>query len=171
SPAVVSRPPPAAPPTERTVMVQIPQELLAASAVAAPPPPPARPAAPPPPAPSAAAQGAVSLPPAQPRHIPGGAPPSEATVMMAVPQELLAKTSAPSAADEEEAHFRDVFQQFIKTRDQCGEPADDLTYDRFVGKLHKNKQQLVEKYGCKTVRFQVYVKAGKAALKAVPVRD
>jgi len=29
----------------------------------------------------------------------------------------------------------------------------------------------VQKYGCRTVRFQVYVKDGRAALKATPVRD
>jgi hypothetical protein len=30
---------------------------------------------------------------------------------------------------------------------------------------------LVEKYSCRTVRFQVYVKDGKAALKATPVKS
>ncbi len=40
-----------------------------------------------------------------------------------------------------------------------------------VAKLRKNKEQLVTKYNCKTVRFQVYVKEGKAALKATPVKD
>ena len=37
--------------------------------------------------------------------------------------------------------------------------------------LRKNKEQLVAKYNCRTVRFQVYVKDGKAALKATPVKD
>ena len=40
----------------------------------------------------------------------------------------------------------------------------------------KNKEQgeeatLVAKHNCRTVRFSVYVKDGKAALKATPVRD
>ncbi|HEX8434357.1 MXAN_5187 C-terminal domain-containing protein, partial [Archangium sp.] len=71
----------------------------------------------------------------------------------------------------EEQHFQDVFREFAATRDQCGEPNDGLTYDKFVAKLRKNKEQLVQKYACKTVRFQVYVKEGKAALKATPVKD
>lgn len=142
-------PPPARP--EATVMMQIPQELLDASAS-----PGARNA----PAPSRA-------PPPPPRSAPPP-PPSEATVMVQVPQELLAQTGA---MDEEQAHFREVYAQFVRTREQCGEPAEDLTFERFAQKLNKNKQQLVEKYGCRTVRFQVYVKAGKAALKAVPVRE
>ena len=69
------------------------------------------------------------------------------------------------------ATFQDVFREFVVTRDQCGEPNDGLTYDKFVAKLRKNKEQLVQKYACKTVRFQVYVKEGKAALKATPVKD
>jgi len=40
-----------------------------------------------------------------------------------------------------------------------------------VTKLLKNRQQIVEKYNSRSVRFQVYVKQGKAALRAVPVRD
>jgi hypothetical protein len=94
----------------------------------------------------------------------------DATVMMAVPQDLLART-AQNTHEEETQHFREVFEQFVKTREQCGEANDDLTYEKFIGKLNKNRQQLVEKYACRTVRFQVYVKQGKAALKAVPVRD
>jgi hypothetical protein len=54
-------------------------------------------------------------------------------------------------------------------RDECGEGSDGLTFDRFRVKLEKNKETLVQKYGCRTVRFQVYVKEGKAALKAPPV--
>ncbi|QSQ27988.1 cell division protein FtsK [Pyxidicoccus parkwayensis] len=71
----------------------------------------------------------------------------------------------------EEQHFQEVFREFLTTRERCGEPADGLTYDKFVQKLRKNKEQLVQKYACKTVRFQVYVKEGKAALKATPVKD
>ncbi|NMO22335.1 MXAN_5187 family protein, partial [Pyxidicoccus fallax] len=71
----------------------------------------------------------------------------------------------------EEQHFQEVFREFVTTRERCGEPADGLTYDKFVQKLRKNKEQLVQKYACKTVRFQVYVKEGKAALKATPVKD
>jgi hypothetical protein len=80
-------------------------------------------------------------------------------------------TSAAAVALSEEQHFQDVFREFVTTRERCGEMADGLTYDKFVQKLRKNKEQLVTKYACKTVRFQVYVKEGKAALKATPVKD
>jgi hypothetical protein len=54
---------------------------------------------------------------------------------------------------------------------ECGESTAGLTLDRFLQKLRDNKAALVSKHACKTVRFSVYVKDGKAALKATPVRD
>ncbi|WP_224366168.1 MXAN_5187 family protein [Hyalangium versicolor] len=75
------------------------------------------------------------------------------------------------AFSEEEFHFQEVFREFVITREKCSEPSDGLTYDKFVQKLRKNKEQLVQKYACRTVKFQVYVKEGKAALKATPVKD
>ena len=83
----------------------------------------------------------------------------------------LAVPLPPPPASPEENHFQAVFREFVSTREKCGEPADGLTYDKFVTKLKKNKEQLVAKYNCKSVRFQVYVKDGKAALKATPVRE
>jgi hypothetical protein len=64
-----------------------------------------------------------------------------------------------------------VFDEFVRTRQQCGEDTDQLTYERFLAKLMKNRKAIIDKYNSKSVRFQVYVKAGKAALRAVPVRD
>jgi hypothetical protein len=84
----------------------------------------------------------------------------------------LAAAPAPGLAIEvdEESHWQQVFQDFLRTRASCGEVSEGLTYDKFRQKLEGNKAQLVSKYGCKTVRFQVYVKEGKAALKATPVK-
>lgn len=79
--------------------------------------------------------------------------------------------SVAPAGDPEERHFQDIFREFVSTREKCGEPADGLTFEKFKGKLLKNKEQLVAKYQCRSVRFQVYVKEGKAALKATPVKD
>jgi hypothetical protein len=76
-----------------------------------------------------------------------------------------------AGASDEEVHFQETFRDFLSTRQKCGEPNDGITYDKFAGKLRKNKEQLVAKYNCRTVRFQVYVKDGKAALKATPVKD
>ena len=93
----------------------------------------------------------------------GSAPPSSG-------QPAANAIALPAPANSEESHFQQVYREFVATREKCGEPADGLTYDRFAAKLRKNQEQLVTKYACRTVRFQVYVKEGKAALKATPVK-
>jgi len=69
-----------------------------------------------------------------------------------------------------ESHIRVVFDDYVATRAKCGEPTLGLSVDKFRTKLEANRQQLVAKYGCRTARFSVYVKDGKAAIKATPVR-
>ncbi|GHG81124.1 MXAN_5187 family protein [Comamonas sp. JC664] len=105
-------------------------------------------------------------------------PPTSDAIPMPAPRPAAAQAAIPlpglgnsAVALSDEQHFQDVFREFVSTRERCGEAADGLTYDKFVQKLRKNKEQLVQKYACKTVRFQVYVKEGKAALKATPVKD
>ena len=73
--------------------------------------------------------------------------------------------------EEEEAHFRHIFDDFIAKKRDCGESTVGLTRDKFLQKLRDNKASLVAKHNCRTVRFSVYVKDGKAALKATPVRE
>ncbi len=87
------------------------------------------------------------------------------------PVPLPAPTPAAPPPSGDDVHFQDVYQQFLVVRAQCSQTADGLTYEKFAAKLRKNKEQLVQKYSCRTVRFQVYVKDGKAALKASPVKD
>jgi hypothetical protein len=110
---------------------------------------------------------------AAPVRAPSPAPEPSATPLT-TPAELLmgaAATAAPeSAAAGDDDHWRQVFDDFLRVRRECGEAAEGLTYERFRSKLEKNRDQLVTKYACKSVRFQVYVKEGKAALKATPVR-
>lgn len=105
-----------------------------------------------PPAPVRAA-GAEAVAPPAPAARPGAAPPA-----------------TPAPGEDEERHWREVFDEFLRVRQQCGEPVVGLTFDRLRPKLEKNRDSLIQKYGCRTVRFQVYVKEGKAALKATPVR-
>lgn len=95
-----------------------------------------------------------------------------------LPPELMAQLAkmpepeepAPLEEDEEEAHLREVFDRFVAMRQECGESSVGLQFERFATKLRTNRAQLVEKYRCKTVRFTVYAKDGRAALKATPVR-
>jgi hypothetical protein len=125
-------------------------------------------AAPSQPAPEPAA--APAPPAAEPA--PAAAPePFQAAVPAALLDAAVRTAPPPAAAQpDEEGHFRQVFQDFLRTRATCGEASEGLTYEKFRLKLDGNKAALVAKYACKTVRFQVYVKEGKAALKATPVK-
>jgi len=71
----------------------------------------------------------------------------------------------------DEAEWQDVFQEFVATKQQCGESIDGFTYEKFAERLRKNRDTLVQKYGAKRVKFGVHVKDGKAALKANPIKE
>ena len=98
---------------------------------------------------------------------------SQATNVMplAVAKQMAAKLAAQEpAAPVVNPHYREVFDQFVEARKKCGEGVADLTFDKFVAKLHKSREAVMAKHQCTDVRFQVYVKEGKAALKALPAR-
>jgi hypothetical protein len=73
--------------------------------------------------------------------------------------------------DPEEAHIREVFADYVSARRETGESTSSLTLEKFRAKLEANRQQLITKYSCRTARFSVYIKDGKAAIKATPVRE
>ena len=66
--------------------------------------------------------------------------------------------------------WADLYAEFIETKQQCGERTDTLDYARFAERVERNKAAIIKQYGCSDVRFEVQIKKGKAALKAVPVR-
>lgn len=137
--------------------------------------PPARPA---PPSPSPAARlsplGAPGAPMPAPR-VTGSIPIEAGTpedAQPGIPGEVSdPRTRATDAITAEEAHIREVFADYMATRQRTGETAGTITLDKFRSKLEANKQQLVAKYGCRTARFSVYVKEGKAAIRAIPVKE
>ncbi len=134
-------------------------------------PPPGRPQGPPPP---------VNARPAPaPAHSTGPFPAAgdddgdeEATMVGAVPAELLAQATGENrAASEEAAEWLAVYEDFVRTKKKCGEPTDGLSFDKFSHTLKKNRDALVQRHACKRVKFSVYVKEGRASLKATPVRE
>ncbi len=123
--------------------------------------------------PTAAMTALFASPPAAAPSGPaaGEAPVRQAPRPSATATSMFQAATPPAAAEEsDEEHWRAVHAEFLRARAQCGEPVDGLSFERFRPKLEKNKQQLVERHGCRTVRFSVYVKEGKAALRATPVK-
>lgn len=88
-----------------------------------------------------------------------------------ITEEITAVNRTPPVTEEDEleASFRRTYQEFIVTKQRCHEPVEGLTYDKFVVKLKQSRDQIMRQHNCKAVRFHVYVKEGKAALKATPV--
>ena len=75
------------------------------------------------------------------------------------------------AGDSEESEWRSVYDEFVALKQQCGENTEGFTYEKFEQTLRKNRETLINRHGAKRVKFSVYVKDGKAALKAAPLRD
>jgi hypothetical protein len=158
------RAPPPAPSRPNVAPVQPPP--------APPPPIVAKPATPP--APNAAPAARPAPPP--PAPILAMPPPSdeddEATMVGHVPPEVLAQATGEHRTPAEDAkEWTAVYEDFIRTKKQCGEPVEGLTFEKFSHTLKKNRDALVQRHGCRHVKFSVYVKEGRASLKATPVKD
>ena len=76
----------------------------------------------------------------------------------------------PGVQTSEDDYFRKTFDAFVAEKQRCGEDTSKLTFDRFAKSLEKNRHQIMSMPGVKGVRFTVYEKNGKAAIKANPVR-
>jgi len=164
---VPQRPPPPTP--SRPNMAPVPTPVAPA-----PPPQPAAAKPATPPAPNAA-PGRPAPPPPAPILAPEP-PPSEeddeATMVGHVPPEVLAQATGEHRTPSDDAkEWVAVYEDFIRTKKQCGEPVEGLTFEKFSHTLKKNRDALVQRHGCKHVKFSVYVKEGRASLKATPVKD
>jgi hypothetical protein len=73
--------------------------------------------------------------------------------------------------EEEQRYFKTIYEEFIVLKQKLGEPTEQLTFERFLGTIKKNRDTLIARYKCQQVEFQVYEKEGKASLKAIPVKS
>ena len=94
----------------------------------------------------------------------------EATLRRRGTKTIVAFAPAPPSSGRE-AHFREVYDSFLDTKRACGEPTDAMTFERFLAKVEENERNLRSDPSVIDVRFSVYIKDGKAALKAKVVRD
>lgn len=112
-------------------------------------------------------------------------PNEEATRVGAAPEQVLAAAAqirgeapppaagAPAGSPDIStlAEWRTVFEDFLSTKKQCNETTEGLTFEKFQTTLRKNRDALLQRHGTKRVKFSVYVKEGKAALKATPLKE
>lgn len=112
---------------------------------------------------------ATPPPPTPPRGAPVPPPPAPPSKPEALEDDILGQGEELTATVD--PYFKSVYDQFVALKQSCNEPTSGLTYQKFSEKLIKNRDELMAKTGCKDVRFTVYVKDGKAALKATPVKE
>ncbi|MBA2538626.1 MAG: hypothetical protein H0V17_03250 [Deltaproteobacteria bacterium] len=155
-----------------------------------PTPPPSRPGTPPPVRKTPPAFPAISTPTPQPRppqdlvgtgfEAAGNNSPSitaQSAPPLTLDDDILGGSQAaqlpksPESSPRVDPYFRQVYDQFLAVKKSCNEPTSGLTYEKFSEKLVKNRDDLIAKTGCREVRFTVYIKEGKAALKATPVKE
>jgi hypothetical protein len=111
------------------------------------------------PLPSAPQRGKAELP------TPGGRRPSP-------PRKSNADDGpAESSVSGKALEWQNVYQEFVATKQQCGEDVEGFTYEKFEITLKKHEEAIAQRHGAAKVKFAVYVKDGKAALKASPIRE
>jgi hypothetical protein len=113
----------------------------------------------------------VAPPPVVPSLQPLADDDEDATMVGAVPAEVMAQATGEMRVVDDNAEWLGVYEDFVRTKKQCGEPTDGLTFEKFSHTLKKNRDSLIAKHGCKRVKFSVYVKEGRASLKATPVKE
>lgn len=92
-------------------------------------------------------------------------PPPEASVTM---QDF--SLPGTEETDPDELHWRETYDRFRELKLQLGEPTDRISFEKFAAKLKKNRADLLARHHCKGVRFSVYEKDGRAAIKASAIR-
>ena len=174
-PPAGAAPPPAMPTLGSPISAPSAQAASAATPPAKPVGPPSRPGMPPGPAPKTAAERAKADEEAIARAAAMLEDDEEATQVARIPEELMkaSKTGEQKAIDnaDELVQWRATFDEFVAMRKKCDEPTTGLSFEKFQVQLRRNKEQLVKQYSCRRVKFTVYEKEGKAALKATPIKD
>lgn len=173
----IPEPPPASPrppapspvlaPTSKPTPTPTPAPTPDPTPTTAPPRAPAPPK-PKPPKPAPPARPAP-LPPKYSAPVDGLMMDDEVTAITNVPQQLLDAIGADATTDEL-GEWRKVFEDFVRIKKECGEPTEGATFEKFQVTLRKTRDSLMEKHACKKVKFSVYVKEGRAALRASPMK-
>lgn len=89
--------------------------------------------------------------------------------LLSNPGEAPANVRLPVSEADEQRQWRDVFEQFVARRRECGEGVEGVTWERFAATLQKSRAEVVAKARSRGARFSVVVKDGRAAVKAAPL--
>jgi hypothetical protein len=90
----------------------------------------------------------------------------ERTVIAQPPSELVR-----ASADPLEEALPVLHAEFLMARRQAGESTDEVTFERFARKVRRVRDEIRAEHRCNEVLFEVYVRRGRAALRAHPRWD
>ena len=96
-----------------------------------------------------------------------GRTPTGGLVVQQAENKQKGSTAEPDTGDNK---LKNLFQEYVRTRQQTGEGAPKLNFQGFCQLITKQKEAIVQKYNCKDVDFYVKVEDGRAKLKARPVK-
>ena len=82
---------------------------------------------------------------------------------------LEAARAARARAEQEESNMRNLFNDYMKARKECGQ-GTEMNYRQVRAALRNQARSIQSKESCKDVKFKVKVKGGKASITAIPVR-
>lgn len=98
------------------------------------------------------------------------APPPTEPASPPIPAPTAAPAPTPAAAQDDDpsgGYYREVYEEFLQVKMACGEPTNNFSFDKFAKKLAKQTSEIKKKRpDAADVKFSVYVKDGRAALKA-----
>lgn len=74
------------------------------------------------------------------------------------------------SAEAEDAYNDRVYQEYVRAKEQLGENVASIPKDRFTQRLKGRADALVQKHGCRMVRFQVSTVDAQVVLRPVLIR-
>jgi hypothetical protein len=82
------------------------------------------------------------------------------------PQIHIAGTAPPDPLAE--TRLRSVYRAYVEAKRKCNEDTTRLSFDAVVASLKRQVPELLERHQVRDVEYRVFVKDGKAILRAVP---
>lgn len=78
--------------------------------------------------------------------------------------------AAQLAAEAEDAYYARVYSEYVAAKQAIGENVGNIPQDKFAQRLKQNEAALVQKHGCRMVRFQVQSRGNQVILRPVIIR-
>jgi hypothetical protein len=96
----------------------------------------------------------------------GPAAPAEPASPAGAPTIHIAGTAPPEPLSEN--RLRSVYRAYVEAKRRCNEDTTRLSFDAVAASLKRQVPELLERHNARDVEYRVFVKDGKAILRAVP---